>query len=214
MDPRHKSAGNNQLYKETEAFLGRHGIDIVTGEKFEVGKGSLAECVDSQRTKFKELAREAALECYVKYSYLPANKAAAENWHPHVWVTDAMKKACASESEHAHIAEMRADTAEAERDTLRMNLAEARLLLREIRQDCSLSRLRDGQIDNFLHKSSLVTENPNAAEQRIAELTEILLDTKSILSSELSYELYHKIAAHVNRIDAALNPKPEAGSHE
>jgi len=146
--------------------------------------------VDPQRAKFKELAREAALECYVKYGYLPANKAAAENWHPHVWVTDAMKKACASESERAHIAELRADTAEADLAEMTDNFNKV------VRQKMKLSK-------------ELAT-----AEQCNADLLALLRDTKTMLASELSYELYHNIAVHMKRIDAALNPNPEAESHD
>lgn len=47
-----------------------------------------------------------------------------------------------------------------ERDTLRAQLAEARLLLREIRHDCSASRLRDGKIDQFLHKTLSASAEP------------------------------------------------------
>lgn len=103
---------------------------------------------------------------------------------------------------------LRADTAEAERDALRMHLAEARLLLREIRQECNHSRLRDGQIDNFLHKSSSVTENPNAAEQRIAEIVEFIRDAADSAQSK------GMLKAFINQLDAALNPNPEAESHE
>lgn len=112
---------NELMRQETAAMLGRQGIDVATGEKFEVGKGSLVpDYVDTQRAEFKELAREAALECYVKYGYLPASKEAAANWHPHVWVTDAMQKACASESERVHIAELRVAALEAKLKELRL----------------------------------------------------------------------------------------------
>ena len=48
------------------------------------------------------------------------------------------------------------------------------------------------------------------AERRENALEGLLRDTKTMLSNELSYELFEKIAQHIKRIDAAL--KPAAGS--
>ena len=44
------------------------------------------------------------------------------------------------------------------------------------------------------------------AEQRDNALKGLLIDTKTMLSNELSFELFEKIAPHIKRIDAALKP--------
>lgn len=50
------------------------------------------------------------------------------------------------------------------------------------------------------------------AEQRNAILAGLLQDTKTLLGNELSYELYHKLALHIKRIDAALKPTESGAS--
>lgn len=140
--------------------------------------------IDPQRAKFKELAREAALECYVKYNYLPASKEAAENWHPHVWVTDAMQKACASESERARTAELRADAAEAELAKIGGDYCK-----RTDELICANEKLAD-------------------AEQRVAGLLELL---KRIDRTPL--DRWYRDGLNV-AVFAALNPNPEAESHD
>ncbi|MDS9879411.1 hypothetical protein RMI40_31735 [Pseudomonas protegens] len=46
-------------------------------------------------------------------------------------------------------------------------------------------------------------------EARLAERDALLRDTKAMLASELSYELFEKMAAHIKRIDAALSASAE-----
>ena len=52
-----------------------------------------------------ELAREAAMDCAEKHSYMPKTDLEALSWQPHRWVVDAMLRA--------------ADVAERERDNFR-----------------------------------------------------------------------------------------------
>ncbi|MBS7559968.1 hypothetical protein KHO49_16620 [Pseudomonas sp. RC4D1] len=44
-----------------------------------------------------------------------------------------------------------------------------------------------------------------AAEKRVEVLEGLLRDTKSMLASELSYELFEKMASHIKRIEVALS---------
>lgn len=54
------------------------------------------------QAKAIELAREAAVDCGERHSYMPATPLLAEVWHPHRWVVDAMLLA-------AHEAEQQRD---------------------------------------------------------------------------------------------------------
>lgn len=98
--------------------------------------------------------------------------------------------------------------------------------LNEMRMDRDVERLRADTAEACLEEwrrsnhGNTVLENMDlreklaTAEQRNVDLLGLLRDTKTMLASELSYELYHNIAVHMKRIDAALNPDPEAESHE
>lgn len=66
---------------------------------------------------------------------------------------------------------------------------------------------------NFLSEppiqASALQQRLTVAEQREGVLEGLLRDTKTMLSNELSYELFAKIAQHIKRIDAALKPAAE-----
>lgn len=86
--------------------------------------------------------------------------------------------------------------------------------LRADTAEACLEEWRRSNHGNTVLENMDLREKLADAEQRNVDLLGLLRDTKTMLASELSYELYHNIAVHMKRIDAALNPSPEAESHE
>lgn len=80
--------------------------------------------------KCVELARDAAVDCDERHTYMPTDAAAAADWHPHRWVVDAMLLA--------------ADVAERERDQFKAgntSLLQALMLAHEDRDTAAASRV-------------------------------------------------------------------------
>lgn len=86
------------------------------------------------------------------------------------------------------------------------NLTAQEAALRE-----ELATLRESYESMRDRKNSIVDlqQRLTVAEQRDNALKGLLIDTKTMLSNELSFELFEKIAPHIKRIDAALKPAAE-----
>lgn len=103
-----------------------------------------------------ELAREAAVACGERHSYMPATDLLAETWHPHRWVVDAMLLA--------------ADEAERERDAFKAGNTELLELLMKLhagQHESILPRVREilagaGLLnaDNTLNRAALEARKP------------------------------------------------------
>jgi hypothetical protein len=79
-----------------------------------------------------QLAREAAVDCGERHSYMPATNLLAETWQPHRWVVDAMLLA--------------ADVAEKERDSYKAGNTELLELLMKLhagQHESILPRVRE-----------------------------------------------------------------------
>lgn len=70
------------------------------------------------------------------------------------------------------------------------------------------------EFDTLEHTNITLKQRLADAERRNAELEGLLRDTKTVLSNELSYALFHKLHNHFKRIDAALLAAPEAPRQE
>ncbi|RVD77066.1 hypothetical protein [Pseudomonas koreensis] len=75
---------------------------------------------------------------------------------------------------------------------------------------------RDDELENY---NALISDLA-AAEQRVAELTALLLSGRKVVSDavglveEWANVLRKRMVDHCSAVDAALNPNPEAESHE
>lgn len=103
--------------------------------------------------------------------------------------------------------------------------------LNEMRMDRDAQRLRadtaEARVKTAEHDLEFFKAGKNeqfdraeAAEQRIAELTELLISGRKVVSDavglveEWADVLRKRMGAHCSAVDAALNPNPEAESHD
>lgn len=196
------------IRQETEAMLGRHGIDIKTGKCFEVGKGSLTDNSRvhvMSKVKFEREPRYLVIKLskldggYASGCIYPDAKLAKKieklagsalvdcvvveaDWPEYEPVWEMIESRMAGYPS-LHPQRLRADTAETERDALKYDCQVANSVINAQKSELAATGLLIGELRELLN---IVRD-----------------DTGEYYSENLQ-----------SRILAALNPNPEAGSHE